>query len=95
MRTRADVEAEGEEVTRKKSNEERQAEEQAEEIERQARVFCRSRHVRENAVMLGTPTPGSRAPRDRDARTLGELVPSLTRRELIGSRGRHGARKES
>jgi hypothetical protein len=45
-------------------------------------------------MTLGTPTPGSRAPRGRDVRILGEIVPRFTRREVINTHARHGVRKE-
>ena len=52
---RADAEREGEEVTRKKSNEDRQAE----EIVRQSRLFCRwcGQPVDEHRVYFGVVGP--------------------------------------
>lgn len=41
---------------------------------------------------LGTSSPGSRAPRIRDDRTLGELAPRQTSRPLTNPRDRHATR---
>lgn len=55
VQTRADAEREGEEVMPKKSNEDRQAE----EIERQSRLFCRwcGKRVNEHRVYFGVVGP--------------------------------------
>ena len=46
-------------------------------------------------TMVGIHSPGSRAPRNRDAPILGSQKLMLTRRVLARPLTRHGTRKES